>query len=162
MDIVAVLCRKKKNGLLLTEMMKMNENASPTRVTTLISASSVPPVSRAKPHRMAFFPQQKQLNGDGGDESFSIKLVCIHLFNTGVSTLLHFSAVMWCRGKVLAHNPEVSGSKLSAALSPPRKAKCNISPCYFSNLARTYENECPQHPFITFTFKCSAKSCSVI
>lgn len=55
---------------------------------------------------------------------------------------------------MLAHNPEVSGSKLSPAISPPSEAKCNISPCYFSNLVHTYENECPQHPFITFTFKC--------
>lgn len=58
----------------------MKENASPTRVTTLISARSVPPVSGAKPHRMAVFPQQKQLNGDGGSESFSIKVFHIYLF----------------------------------------------------------------------------------
>lgn len=144
-DMNKVAVSRLENQPLLTQMMKMPENASLTRVTTLIP----PTVVRLSPEwnlRMTLFPQHYR---DGSSESFSIKFACVCFFFRNNKFL--------CSGKVLAHNQKVSGSQLSA-----RTPKCNMSSCYFRNVVDTYENECPQHSFIPATSKCSAKSCSIV
>lgn len=79
-----------------------------------------------------------------------------------MSALLNYSAVKWCSGKVLAHIPEVRGSKLSAALIHLLAKPSVIYNPATRNLGHTYENECRQCPFITLTSERSAKSPHII
>lgn len=112
MDIVAVLCLQ--NRLLQTQMLKTPENGSLTRVMALIPPTAGRLSAEQKTSQYDCFSTTKKHIREGSSESFFYK-VFQYLFISGMSVLLNYSAVKWCIG-VLAHIPEVRGSKLSAAL----------------------------------------------